>query len=85
MEIETLGALFALALSAITTILFGLLPAWRLVSGNTGHPLRAGRAQTAGSGSRRLQRTLVVAEVALSILAEVVAVRSGRLQAGKRV
>jgi putative ABC transport system permease protein len=44
------------------------LPAWRLASGQTGHPLRAGRLETPGSGARRLQRTLVVAEVALSIV-----------------
>ena len=60
--------LFALVLTAVTTMLFGLLPAWRLASGNSGHPLRAGRAETPGSGARRLQRTLVVAEVALSIV-----------------
>ena len=36
--------------------------------GKTGHLLRAGRTETAGSGARRLQRTLVVAEVALSIV-----------------
>lgn len=60
--------LFALALSAVTTILFGLMPAWRLASGHTDHLLRAGRMQTAGSGARRLQRTLVAAEVALSIM-----------------
>ncbi|MGH9720794.1 MAG: ABC transporter permease, partial [Bryobacteraceae bacterium] len=61
-------AVFAVVLSIVTSVLFGLLPAWRLVSGKTGHPLRAGRAETAGSGARRLQRTLVVAEVALSIV-----------------
>jgi putative ABC transport system permease protein len=60
--------LFALVLSVVTSILFGLLPAWRLASGKTGQPLRAGRMETAGSGARRLQRTLVVAEVALSIV-----------------
>ncbi|HEY3836933.1 MAG TPA: FtsX-like permease family protein, partial [Bryobacteraceae bacterium] len=59
--------LFALALSTVTSILFGLMPAWRLASGNAGNLLSAGRAQSAGSGTRRLQRTLVVAEVALSI------------------
>src|SRR5258708_24873535 len=62
------GTLFAVALSAVTTMLFGLLPAGRLASGKMGHPLRAGRTETAGSGARRLQRTLVVAEVALSIV-----------------
>jgi predicted permease len=60
--------LFALVLSVVTSILFGLLPAWRLASGKTGQPLRAGRMETAGSGARRLQRSLVVAEVALSIV-----------------
>jgi hypothetical protein len=60
--------LFALVLAVFTSMLFGLLPAWRLAVGKPGHPLRAGRMETAGSGARRLQRTLVVAEVALSIV-----------------
>jgi predicted permease len=60
--------LFAVVLSVTASMLFGLLPAWRLASGNAGHPLRAGRSETAGSGARRLQRTLVVVEVALSIV-----------------
>lgn len=58
----------ALALSTITSLLFGLAPAWRLASGKTGHVLRAGRMETAGWGTRRLQRSLVAAEVALSIV-----------------
>jgi predicted permease len=65
---DTPVALFALVLSVVTCMLFGLLPAWRLASGKTGHPLRAGRTETPGSGARRLQRVLVVAEVALSIV-----------------
>jgi len=60
--------LFALVLSVVTSMLFGLLPAWRLASGETGHTLRAGRTETPGAGARRLQRALVVAEVALSIV-----------------
>src|SRR6201999_4221428 len=55
-------------LSLMTSLLFGLLPAWRLASGEAAYGLRAGRAETAGSGSRKLQRTLVAAEVALSIV-----------------
>jgi putative ABC transport system permease protein len=62
------AALAAVALSVVTSILFGLLPAWRLASDKTGHALRAGRTETAGSRARRLQRTLVAAEVALSIV-----------------
>ena len=58
----------ALELAVVTSLLFGLLPAWRLASGKTGDRVRAGRTQTVGSGARRLQRTLVVAEVALSIV-----------------
>jgi len=60
--------MFALVLSVVTSVLFGMLPAWRLTSGQAGDPLRAGRTETAGRGARGLQRTLVVAEVALSIV-----------------
>ena len=67
-QVDGSTALFALVLSLITTILFGLLPAWRMASRHAGDRLRAGRSETAGSGARRLQRTLVVAEVALSIV-----------------
>jgi putative ABC transport system permease protein len=61
-------SLFAVVLALVTTIIFGSLPAWRLASGKNGDPLRAGRTETAGSGARGLQRMLVVAEVALSIV-----------------
>jgi predicted permease len=61
-------ALSALALSVVTTILFGLLPAWRLASGRTSSALRAGRAETAGTTARKLQRGLVVTEIALSTI-----------------
>ena len=67
-EMDPPAILFALILSVATSMLFGLVPACRMASGKTGHPLRAGRAQTAGSGARRLQRTLVATEVALSIV-----------------
>jgi predicted permease len=60
--------LCALALSIGTSLLFGLLPAWRLASGKVSDPLRAGRSETANSGTRMLQRTLVVAEISLSIV-----------------
>ena len=61
-------ALTALALSVVTTMLFGLLPSWRLASGQNRRVPMAGRGETAGLGARRLQRTLVAAEVALSIV-----------------
>ncbi len=59
---------FALVLSVVTSLMFGLMPAWRLSSGQLAGPLRAGRADTASSAMRRLQRALVIVEVALSIV-----------------
>ena len=59
---------FALALSLAASLFFGLLPAWRLSSGESSDPLRAGRSETAAPGMRTLQRSLVVAEIALSIV-----------------
>ena len=53
-EIDAPVALFALVLSAVTSVLFGLMPAWRLASGKTGHPLRAGRTETAGIGRTKV-------------------------------
>jgi predicted permease len=60
--------LSAIALSVLTSVLFGLLPAWRLASSAKGRLLMAGRGESAGSGARKVQRALVVAEVALSIV-----------------
>ncbi len=62
------AALFAVVLAVVTSLLFGLLPAWRLASGKTSDSLRASRTETAGSGARSLQRTLAVLEVGLSIV-----------------
>ncbi len=59
--------LFAIFLSVATSILSGLMPALQLTSETAGH-VRAGRSETVGSAARRLQRTLVVIEVALSIV-----------------
>jgi predicted permease len=67
-QMDATVALFAIVLSGVTTVLFGFMPAWRLASGSTNHLLRAGRTQTAGSGARKVQRGLAVAEVALSIV-----------------
>ncbi len=59
---------FALILAFVTSVLFGFLPSWRLASGETELPPGATRTGTASSGARRVQRTLVVAEIALSIV-----------------
>ncbi|MPY90557.1 MAG: FtsX-like permease family protein [Luteitalea sp.] len=60
--------LYAVGLSVATSLLFGLLPAMRLASDHGHERLKAGRSETASPGTRRLQRALVVAEVALSIV-----------------
>jgi putative ABC transport system permease protein len=58
---------FALFLSVLTSVLSGVVPAWRLTA-TTASQLHAGRAETTGSAARHLQRTLVVMEIALSIV-----------------
>jgi predicted permease len=60
-------AFFAIGLTAFVVMLFGLIPALRLSAPDV-QPARAGRGDTAGRSARRLQRTLVVAEIALSIV-----------------
>jgi predicted permease len=59
---------FTVALSALTPLVLGILPAMRLAADRGAPSVDAARAATAAPGTRRLQRTLVVAEVALSII-----------------
>jgi putative ABC transport system permease protein len=58
--------LFACAISVGTGLLFGALPAWNLARGDLQAALKDGGRGS--SGSRRVHRALVVAEVALSIV-----------------
>lgn len=61
--------LFAIAVSAATSLVFGLLPALRSVRGELSDELRgAGRASTSGRCVTLLRNTLVAAEVALSLV-----------------
>lgn len=58
--------LFALLLSVLTAVIFGLLPAWRVSRSDPAHALRDGSTTTTPGRSRhRLQHALVVAETAL--------------------
>jgi putative ABC transport system permease protein len=57
---------FAFAVSVVTGLLFGLLPAWNVSRIDLNGALREG--DRAVSGSRRMHAALVVAEVALSIV-----------------
>jgi putative ABC transport system permease protein len=60
---------FALAISAATGILFGLLPAWRASRLNVNEALKAAtRSATAGRRAHRVQAALVISEVCLSLV-----------------
>jgi predicted permease len=58
---------FAVLLSVVTALVFGLLPAWRMLRLDPAHALRKGSFHAAGGRRRnRLHQALVVAEAALS-------------------
>jgi predicted permease len=60
---------FALGISAATGILFGVLPSWRASTLNVNEALKAAsRAATAGRGAHRVQASLVISEVCLSLV-----------------
>lgn len=61
------AALFAVGVTAAAALIFGVLPAFRFTRGDA-QALKAGRADSPPPGQRRLQRALVVAEIALSIV-----------------
>jgi len=59
--------LFALAITTITGLLFGLAPAWRAARTDPQSTLKSGvRTATAHSGALRLRSALIAAEVGLS-------------------
>ena len=61
--------LFALTLTGITTILSGVLPAWRVARTDVEHVLKAGGRTTTTAGVRlRLRSGLVAAEVGLGVI-----------------
>ncbi len=61
--------LFALAVSALTGLLAGGLPAWRAARGDVHGALReAGRSGTDGHARTRVRSALVVAETALAVV-----------------
>ena len=60
---------FALAISALTGLLFGVLPAWRASGLNVNDALKAAsRSATTGRRAHRAQAALVVSEVCLSLV-----------------
>ena len=69
--------LFALAVSLVSGLLFGLAPALRAPAGHLEQALRAGSRTVAGN-SRRLHSAFVVCEIALSVVLLVAAGMLGR-------
>ena len=66
--IDATVGLYTVGVSLVVGLVFGLLPALRLAADHGHEALRSGRMETLLPGARRLQRTLVVVEIALSIV-----------------
>jgi predicted permease len=67
-SLDTTVLLFTLALSVITGILAGIVPAWRLSKANVNETLKQGMGRAGDSGGNRTRAILVVCEVALSLM-----------------
>lgn len=68
-RINTTVLLFTLGISCVTGLIFGLVPAWQASRGNLNQMLReGGRGALGNVKGRGLRSTLVVAEVALSLV-----------------
>lgn len=59
---------FALVVAVLTSVLFGLLPAWRLSKSNVSLALRNGARGTPGVRRMRVWNVLVATEVALAVV-----------------
>jgi putative ABC transport system permease protein len=59
---------FTLLLLIVTTLLFGLAPAWQASKPDLNETLKEGGQTTTGAGNRRLHSALVVAEVAVGVV-----------------
>jgi putative ABC transport system permease protein len=62
--------LFALALAAVTTLLFGLMPAWQASRADVAHTIKSGGAGSVGHGASAafLGNLLIVAETAMALV-----------------
>jgi predicted permease len=68
-SLDSSALAFAVALSLITGLVFGLAPAWQAARSITHDALKeGGRGSSAGARSQRFRRSLVVAEMALSLM-----------------
>ena len=60
--------LFAAAIATLTTLLFGVLPAWHLSRANAGEALKEGTRGTASGARVRMRTALVVCQVSLAVV-----------------
>ena len=68
-RVDVAVLIFAVALGMFTSVLFGLLPAWRATNvWSLAERLRDGGAAVGGRHGRRSRQALVVAEVALAVV-----------------
>jgi putative ABC transport system permease protein len=67
-ELDSTVLLFTIAISMVTAVLFGLVPMLSVSTQSLVMPLKAARALTGGRGHRRVQSTLVVAQVMLTLV-----------------
>jgi len=67
-RVDVVAALFAIALSLATGLLFGLVPAMRLASGKLHAAIKDGARGAAGGGAARFRSALVLSEVALAVV-----------------
>lgn len=68
-RINTTVMLFTLAVTVLTGLIFGVVPAWQAARGNLSQQLRdGGRGALGDTKGHRMRNMLVVAEVALSLI-----------------
>ncbi len=68
-DVDWRVALFSLAITVVTGIIFGLVPAWVTTKADFNEALKEeGSSVTSESGRRRLRNALVVAEIALALV-----------------
>jgi putative ABC transport system permease protein len=59
---------FTFGISVVTGVLFGLIPAWQASCPDPGNALKAGGPRSSEGGRNRVRSSLVVTEVALSLM-----------------
>lgn len=59
---------FTFGISVVTGVLFGLIPAWTASRPDPGNALKAGGPRSSEGGRNRVRSSLIIAEVALSLM-----------------